>query len=429
MLSEKILQSFEALRRYCEAEGFKGWDPYDGLNSRIFRAIPLAKRSALCRLAVIQGFKRFPFNLRRLALVPKQYNAKGIGLFLQGYCNMYRLVGKRPELASRLGGSESIAARVAELADLLLALRCDGYSGACWGYNFDWQARRLFPVSEEYPHGGGYYVLRHGADRGIRGNPPPGVSRCSPLVGRVRQVHDLHRSPSGRGFLFSYSPLPGNDTVFNASLLGSKLLALCYKHTGRSEYLDAARKSVEACCDAQRSDGSWPYGMLPVQSWIDSFHTGYNLEALACYRDNTGDESFDGELERGLTFYLGHFFEQDGTPKYYHDKTYPIDIHCPGQLPVTLARIGRLGEHADLAERVLCWAIDNMQSRKGYFYYQLKPGISSPDIIYAVEQCLHVQRSVVLHARRRVIRRLRIVSGGAITSGRILRSGGAHDIK
>ena len=59
MLSEKILQSFEALRRYCEAEGFKGWDPYDGLNSRIFRAIPLAKRSALCRLAVIQGFKRF----------------------------------------------------------------------------------------------------------------------------------------------------------------------------------------------------------------------------------------------------------------------------------------------------------------------------------------------------------------------------------
>ncbi len=291
MLSEKILQSFEALRRYCEAEGFKGWDPYDGLNSRIFRAIPLAKRSALCRLAVIQGFKRFPFNLRRLALVPKQYNAKGIGLFLQGYCNMYRL-------DAALSSAEFV-------------------------------------------------------------------------------MHDLHRSPSGRGFLFSYSPLPGNDTVFNASLLGSKLLALCYKHTGRSEYLDAARKSVEACCDAQRSDGSWPYGMLPVQSWIDSFHTGYNLEALACYRDNTGDESFDGELERGLTFYLGHFFEQDGTPKYYHDKTYPIDIHCPGQLPVTLARIGRLGEHADLAERVLCWAIDNMQSRKGYFYYQLKPGISS----------------------------------------------------
>lgn len=376
MLSEKILQSFEALRRYCEAEGFKGWDPYDGLNSRIFRAIPLAKRSALCRLAVIHGFKRFPFNLRRLALVPKQYNAKGIGLFLQGYCNMYRLVGKRPGLAVRLGGSESIAARVTELADLLLALRCDGYSGACWGYNFDWQARRLFLFPKNTPT---VVATTFCATALIEAY---GVTRRREYLDAALSsaefvMHDLHRSPSGRGFLFSYSPLPGNDTVFNASLLGSKLLALCYKHTGRSEYLDAARKSVEACCDAQRSDGSWPYGMLPVQSWIDSFHTGYNLEALACYRDNTVDESFDGELERGLTFYLGHFFEQDGTPKYYHDKTYPIDIHCPGQLPVTLARIGRLGEHADLAERVLCWAIDNMQSRKGYFYYQLKPGISS----------------------------------------------------
>lgn len=53
------------------------------------------------------------------------------------------------------------------------------------------------------------------------------------------------------GFLFSYSPLKGNDTVFNASLLGSKLLAYCYKYTKKEEYREAARRSVEACCDAQ----------------------------------------------------------------------------------------------------------------------------------------------------------------------------------
>ena len=74
--------SFSRLREYCEAEDYKGWDPYDGLNSRVFQALPFLKKSALCRLSVIQGFKRCPINLRPLALVPKEHNAKGIGLFL-----------------------------------------------------------------------------------------------------------------------------------------------------------------------------------------------------------------------------------------------------------------------------------------------------------------------------------------------------------
>ena len=46
------------------------------------------------RLVVIQGFKRCPINLRRIALVPKEYNAKGIGLFLSGYCNLYKAIDK-----------------------------------------------------------------------------------------------------------------------------------------------------------------------------------------------------------------------------------------------------------------------------------------------------------------------------------------------
>ena len=103
-----MLGSFLKLKQYCEREGFKGWDPYDGLNSKAFRALPLLKRSALCRLIVIQGFKRCPINLRRLALVPKEYNAKGIGLFLQGYCNLYRLVMQRPELSEQLGSGEKL---------------------------------------------------------------------------------------------------------------------------------------------------------------------------------------------------------------------------------------------------------------------------------------------------------------------------------
>ena len=43
-----MLNSFKKLKLYCEAEGFKGWDPYDGLNSKVFQALPWLKHSALC---------------------------------------------------------------------------------------------------------------------------------------------------------------------------------------------------------------------------------------------------------------------------------------------------------------------------------------------------------------------------------------------
>ena len=116
---------------------------------------------------------------------------------------------------------------------------------------------------------------------------------------------------------------------------------------------------------------------MNVQSWIDSFHTGYNLDALQTYQDITGDQSFKKNIELGLEYYIKSFFLEDGTPKYYHNKTYPIDIHCPGQLFVTLSKTKTFDRHKDLADKVIKWTIDNMQDSKGYFYYQLKKGISS----------------------------------------------------
>lgn len=385
----EVIESFIRLKHYCEAEHYKGWDPYDGLNSRVFQALPFFKNQAVCRLVVIQGFKRSPVNLRRIAAVPKEHNAKGIGLFLQGYCNLVRLVRERPEMEAGLGSEAELIGKVRELAELLLSLRSDvplissgagtptGYHGACWGYNFDWQAR------------GGLFFPANTPTVVATSFCATALMEAYELTGEKRYLEvaltsaefvmqDLHRYDTGNGgFLFSYSRLPGNDTVYNASLLGSRLLAYCYKHTGRREYLEAARASVRACVDGQAEDGSWVYGLLDIQNWIDSFHTGYNLDALIAYEELTGESDCHGAIEKGFCFYVEHFFEADGTPKYYHNRMYPIDIHCPGQLMVTLARLGKFEAHRDLAEKVMEWTIRNMQDIKGYFYYQLKKGISS----------------------------------------------------
>ena len=371
-----MIRIINQLRQYCEVEQFKGWDPYDGLNSKIFQFIPFLKQSALCRLMVIQGFKRSPINFRRIALVPKEHNPKGIGLFLQGYCNLYKAIMKDPLKETDLGSATEILDRIHQLAKLLISLQSEGYSGACWGYNFDWQARRLFLFPKFTPT---VVATNFCATALIDAYEVTKEREYLEVALSAAEfvMKDLHRASCNDGFLFSYSPLEGNDTVFNASLLGSKLLSYCYRYTGRKDYYDAARASVLACCKAQSEDGSWVYGMLPVQSWIDSFHTGYNLDGLIAYEEQTGDTSFHEFIEKGFDFYINNFFAYDGTPKYYHNQMYPIDIHCPGQLWVTLHRLGKFEQYKELAQKVFEWTVSNMQDKKGYFYYQLKNGISS----------------------------------------------------
>ena len=190
-------------------------------------------------------------------------------------------------------------------------------------------------------------------------------------------LKDLKRTKHNDGFLFSYSPLDGNDTVFNASLMGAMLLSKCYTYTNNKECIETAKIAVDAVCKSQNLDGSWWYGMLPVQNWIDSFHTGYNLDAIQAYQNASNDFSFQYNLEKGFDFYINNFFLIDGKPKYYRNKTYPIDIHCPAQLLATLSKLEKMEHHLDLAKKVTQWTIENMQDKKGYFYYQLKKGFSS----------------------------------------------------
>ena len=363
-----VEDSLGLLEKYCRLEQFQGWDPYDGLNSKVFRNFPLLKRSDLVRLAWIQLFKRNPVNLRRLCFVPKGHNPKGNALLISGYCNLFRrqaLTGK-----NQSGSGQELLQIIKNLADRLISLRSDKCRhGSAWGYNFDWQARRLFLFPEGTPTVvvtsfcasalfDAYEVTRREEYLSVA------------LSSADFVMNDLQRTKKENGFLFSYSPLNGNNTVYNASLLGTKLLSQCYHYTKNDFYFAAARESAVACTEAQNDDGSWFYGELPVQQWIDSFHTGYNLEALVTYQQMAGDTSFSGSIDKGFDFYLNNFFLPDGTPKYYHNKTYPVDIHSPAQFIVALCRSGKLEQHRELADRVLDWTIRHMQDPSGYFYYQ-----------------------------------------------------------
>ena len=122
-------------------------------------------------------------------------------------------------------------------------------------------------------------------------------------------MKDLSRTPCKGGFLFSYSIKNGNNTVINASLLGAKILSYSYKYTKNESHLEVSKQAVNAACQLQEKDGSWIYGLLTIQSWKDSFHTGFNLDAIATYQQNTEDYSFQKYIDKGLEYYLKIFLK------------------------------------------------------------------------------------------------------------------------
>jgi rhamnogalacturonyl hydrolase YesR len=359
-----IEKSFLQLKSFCEKENYKGWDPYDGLTSKVFQTLPFISKNRIARLAWIQFYKRSPLNFRPISLIPKEYNAKGLALFLTAYCNLYRINPDQETLE-----------RINLLAEKLISLQNKSYAGSSWGYYFDWQARAFFqPANTPTAVATSFAsdALLNAYD--ITNNThylTTAISSADFILKDLNRTHD-----SEGDFCFSYSPLD-NTQVFNASLLSARLLSRVYYYTKNDFLKEEAQKAIAFTSKKQQTNGAWSYGTLSFHQWIDNFHTGFNLECIYEYEKYTGDKSFSDGIQKGFHYYINTFFGEDGSAKYYNNQLYPIDIHSPAQLIVTLSKLNRFNQYKDLAEKVLLWTIKNMQDKDGYFYYQKRKWISS----------------------------------------------------
>lgn len=188
-----------------------------------------------------------------------------------------------------------------------------------------------------------------------------------------RWLMALPRTRTDSGTCLAYTA-KSKTTVHAASMLGSSLLARAGTMVSDQGLLTVAREAIEYTCERQNTDGSWYYAEEDDCRWIDSFHTGYNLDSLKCYMDATGDRRYDQRFDSALKFFKENFFEDDGRPKYYRDKVYPIDIQCASQAIDTLSYCADQDPDClPLATKVAQWTIANMQDPQGYFYYRRLP--------------------------------------------------------
>jgi len=248
----------------------------------------------------------------------------------------------------------------------------EGYLGPCWGYDFDWQSRAFF-VPKYTPTIVNSSFIGHALldSHKINGNQAA-LDLAIPIKDFI--LNDLNRKQEDSTVCFSYTPID-TTAVHNANLLGASLLIRLYKYTKNDDLKEIALSSLAYSMKYQRDDGSWFYAETDFQRWIDSFHTGFNLQSILYFLEEGFGEEYRDAFERGVRFYATNFFLKDGTPKYYHDKTYPIDIHSAAQAIVFFSRMG--GQYRELADRIthwmitnMHWMITNMQDKKGYFYFQ-----------------------------------------------------------
>jgi hypothetical protein len=352
---------FEKLRDYIEKENFRGYDPYDTLNSQF----PFSKFGHTFSILALQFQKRNPLNIRRLLAINKETNNMGLGLMLRAYCQLQK---NFPEINYQ------------SQISLLFKLLSEGISKkskhACWGYNFDWPTSSKF-IAKDTPNAvvtafaaSGifeYYSLHH--DR-----------KAADLIASASEfvLNDLKATEFPEGICFSYTPLE-TDCCYNASLLATLILAQQYSVFPDKKLLEKINPAVNFVVSKQHGDGKWNYSLDKSsgkeREQVD-FHQGFILDCLGEIVSLTGQksETVDQAIVKGLEFYYSEQFLTNGRSLWRLPREFPVDIHNQSQGIITFLKFAFVKkEYADFAQTIAGWTMKNMQHESGYFFYRNYP--------------------------------------------------------
>jgi len=356
--NNNLEKSLTKLHTYCNAQGYKGYDPYDTLNS----FFPFSKLGSSIPVYAIQVQKRNPVNIRPLLGIKKDYNPKGLGLFLKAYSILYQIYG-----------DEKYLKQCNELYNTLIDLTSKGYSGACWGYNFDWASPGSY-LPRYTPSVVVTSFVVDGLIEYYKIDPSTQIKETIISSGNYI-INDLPITKLENGICFAYTE-KSKGCCYNASLLGVETLAKIYSINKNSSLLDQARSAVNYVLTQQKPDGSWYYSIDfktgKERRQID-FHQGFVLMSLENYMRYSGDydSKIISALKKGLEFYRNEQFKENGVSKWRLPKEYPIDIHNQAQGIITFAELSKYSnEYLQFAETIAEWSIKNMQDAEGYFYYR-----------------------------------------------------------
>jgi len=255
------------------------------------------------------------------------------------YPEAYALWGRGYRKLAQLLGDSSYLECSRAAADWLLANTSPAYADPSWGLPWPWE-RWSAPASLSYlvtsAFCGSFLLHLHAST-----NTDAYLEAARGIARWMVSSNGGVEGPAGAWLYYANSPglhLP----VVNANAIAAGFLARLWLLAGD----DHARQMCEAITlwiiDQQKPDGRWAY--RSDREWVDNVHTGYTLEGLLEVRNALGDIAPLGVVGRGLTFYWGSLFREDGKgwEQLPSERTARIGFHPRKWLRDTLADAGAI---------------------------------------------------------------------------------------
>lgn len=346
------------LDSYLQREHFRGYDPYDILNSWF----PFSWFGKWGQAIAIQIGKRNPINLRYILGIKKEYNPKGLGLLLKAYCLLYEKTSDDKYLDT----AESLFKKIIEL-------RSPGRKYYCWGYNFVWaNPQRVLP--KYYPSVVVSSFVGQGIYEYYRITHKDEAKEVIYSIGHYI-LEELPRTETNDGLCFSYTDYR-KDCCYNATMLAAEMLAIIYSLNKDESVKDTVLQTINYVISHQHPDGMWNYSIEEISGkerhQID-FHQGFILVSLfhaATYCDLMSDTRVIDAIKKGLDYYKGKQFFPDGRSLWRVPQEYPVEIHNQAQGIITFSVLKSFSKtNIDFARMIANWTISNMYDPAGFFYY------------------------------------------------------------
>jgi len=349
-----LISSYNKLFNWLQKTSFKGFDPYDALNSNC----KFYTKNRNFRLIITYINKFSPINFRKILKIKKSIDKQAISLIIRSLIIL--------DYRKRVNINKYINYLINKSENKI-------YGYFCWnGHNYWIQTRNEYQSPKM-----------------------PGIIGTESCAQTLFDYHKIYPDEKTKSVLFSvrdfflnflyceyknqcffrYKPSSSkNEFIYNASIIAAMYILRINNYFNLDYGTSEAKKAVTSVLKQQKKNGSWYYSINldtnKEKKQID-FHQGFILDSILEYLKYYPNEYIQKSYLLGLHFYKNNQFNEYGLSYFRFPRKNPIDIHNQAQGIITFSRGRKISdENLDFAQKIAIWTIKNMQDTDGFFYYQ-----------------------------------------------------------
>ena len=365
-MSDIIRTAYNKVFQYITRHGYRGYDPYDGNNTRY----GLLKKYYPSRVLLTYLNKFSPLNLRPLLGISRSESNQALAFLMRA------ILTHKPEIKN----TDEFVQNT--LNHFLEDTQKHIFGEHTWyGLGFPVQMLKpKTPFNHTMPdaiatEACALAIMQYAEQAGKM------VELVKYITGAAKFFLKHHLVQSGEITFFKYYPDSSSNTVtYNASIIATAYLLEANEYEMNPEWQRIAKEAVRFVIKNQYDEGYWNYG-INLQTGNEKkqidFHQGFILDAILKFiQKDESNSVFYESYKKGLEFYYQKQFLPNGQGIYRYPRKWPVNIHNQAQGIITFTRAAAAGfgeEYHQFALTIAQWTIQNMQDKDGHFYFLKYP--------------------------------------------------------